>query len=201
MLSHKKSIMRIGQYLLNKPKRGIIYKPDKSKCLECYVDPDFAGGWSQADTDNADNVLSQTGYILMYANCPILWVSRLQTEKALSTIEVEYITRSQALRDVIPLITLLKEINKVFPVHLKTPTFVCQVHEDNQSCVTTALLQKFTPHTTQISLKYHHVCSHVSAARSKFHVVIQLNRKLTFSRSLWLTISSLNYVTCFADGR
>jgi hypothetical protein len=161
MLSHEKSIMRIGRYLLDTRKRGIIYKPDKSKGLECYVDADFAGGWSQADSDNADNVLSRTGYILMYANCPILWVSRLQTEIALSTAEAEYIALSQSLRDVIPLITLLKEINKVFPVHVKTPTFVCKVHEDNQSCITMATSQKFTPRTKHIALKYHHFRSHV----------------------------------------
>ena len=58
MLSHKKSIMRIGQYLLDTRTCGIIYKPSKSKGLECYVNADFAGGWSQADADNADNVLS-----------------------------------------------------------------------------------------------------------------------------------------------
>jgi hypothetical protein len=62
MLSHEKSIMHIGQYLLNTHKRGIIYKPDKSKGLECYVNADFADGWSQAnDAKNADNVLSRTG--------------------------------------------------------------------------------------------------------------------------------------------
>jgi hypothetical protein len=131
MLSHEKSIMCIGRYILDTCKRGIIYKPDKSKGLECYVDADFAGGWSQADADNADNILSQTGYIIMYVNCPILWVSRLQTKIALSTAEAEYIALSQSLRDIIPLITLLKEINKVFPVHVKTPTFMCKVHEDN----------------------------------------------------------------------
>ena len=58
MLSHEKSIMRIGRYLLDTRKRGIIYKPDKSKALECYVDADFAGCWSQANAANADNVLS-----------------------------------------------------------------------------------------------------------------------------------------------
>jgi hypothetical protein len=56
------------------------------------------------------------------------------------------------------MITLLKEINKVFSVHVKTPTFVCKVHEDNQLCITMAMLQKFTPHT---ALKYHHFFSHV----------------------------------------
>jgi histone deacetylase 1/2 len=60
MLSHEKSIMRIGRYLLDTCKRGIIYRPDKSKGLKCYVDADFSGGWSQADADNADNVLSRT---------------------------------------------------------------------------------------------------------------------------------------------
>jgi hypothetical protein len=99
--------MQLGCYLLDTRKRGIIYNPDKYLGLECYVDADFAGGWSQADLDNAENVLSRTGYVIMYANCPIHWVSRLQTEIALSTTEAEYIALSQALRNVIPLITLL----------------------------------------------------------------------------------------------
>ena len=97
----------------------------------------------------------------MYTNCPNPWVSCLQTEIALSTAEAEYIALSQSLRDLIPLITFLKEINKVFSVQVKTPTFVCKVHEDNQSCITMATLQKFTPRTKHIALKYHYFCSHV----------------------------------------
>jgi hypothetical protein len=58
MLSYEKSIMHIGRYLLDTCKHGIIYKPDKSKGLEYNVDTDFAGGWSQVDADNADNILS-----------------------------------------------------------------------------------------------------------------------------------------------
>ena len=42
---HEQAIMRIGRYLLHTIDRGIIYKPDKSKGLECYVNADFAGGW------------------------------------------------------------------------------------------------------------------------------------------------------------
>ena len=99
--------MQLGRYLLNTRKCGIIYKPGKTIGLECYVDADFAGVWLQADSDNAENVLSQTGYVIMYANCPIYWVSRLQTEIALSTAEAKYIALLQALCDVIPLITLL----------------------------------------------------------------------------------------------
>ena len=126
--------MQLGRYLLDTQKHGIIYKPD-------WLKGHFAGGWIQADASNADNVLSCTGYVIMYANCPILWVSRLQTEIALSTAEAEYIALSQALCDVILLITLLKD------VHVKTPMFVCQIREDNQSCITMATSQKFTPRT------------------------------------------------------
>ncbi len=107
MQSHKLAIMRIGRYLVDNPDRGIQYKIDKSNGLEVYVDADFAGGWSAADLENADNVLSRTGFVICYANCPIIWCSKLQTEIALSTAEAEYIAMSHALCETIPIQNLL----------------------------------------------------------------------------------------------
>ena len=101
----------------------------------------------------------------MYASCPILWVSRLQTEIALSTAKAKYIALLQALHDLIPLITLLKKVNAVFPVHVNTPTFVCKVHWDNQSCIKMATSQKFSPRTKHIALTYHHFRSFVKDRR------------------------------------
>ena len=69
--------MRIGRYLVNDPDGRIIYTVDKSKGLEVYADADFAGAWSAADADNADNVLSRIGFVICYANCPIMWCSKL----------------------------------------------------------------------------------------------------------------------------
>jgi hypothetical protein len=166
---------------LDTRKSGIIYKPDKTKGLEWYIDADFAGGWSQADDDNVENVLSPTSYVLMYANCPILWVSHLQMEIALSTAEAEYITLSQSLCDVIYLLTLLIENNKVFPVHMKTPTFVCKVHEDNQSCITMATLQKFASLTKKIAHKYHFFALTSRMAQLSLLTVAQLNKRPIFS--------------------
>ena len=34
-------------------KQGIIYTSANSKGLECFVDANFAGGWSQANAANA----------------------------------------------------------------------------------------------------------------------------------------------------
>ena len=58
--SHELAGIRIIKYLIQDPDRGIIHHVDKSKCLEVYVDADFAGAWTQADADNADNVYSGT---------------------------------------------------------------------------------------------------------------------------------------------
>jgi hypothetical protein len=124
--------------------------------LECYVDADFAGAWTPETAHDANKVISRTGFVIMYANCPIHWASRLQTEIALSTAEAEYIALSSALREVIPLMTLMQELHLVFPVHFKKPNFHCKVHEDNQSCIKMAQSDKFTPRTKHIALKYHH---------------------------------------------
>jgi len=101
MLSHKKAVKRMGRYLLGTLNRGIVYLPDTKKGLECYVDADFAGSWAKADADNPDNVLSRTGYIVMYAGYPLIWASRMQTEISLSTAESEYIALLTAMRDVL----------------------------------------------------------------------------------------------------
>ena len=103
----------------------------------------------------------------MYANCPIHHVSRLQTEIALSTAKAEYIALSQSLREVIPLMTLLQEIYKVFPIHIETPSFVYKVHEDNQSSIVMATTQKLTSRTKHIALKFHHFKSFVKSGRVK----------------------------------
>ena len=80
-----------------------MFKPDKSKGLNCYVYADFSGGWSRADANDAYNILSETGFIIMCANVPVYWVSKLHTEVALITEEAKHINLSQALRKFIPL--------------------------------------------------------------------------------------------------
>ena len=144
-LSHEQAINRIGKYLLGTRDKGIRYKIDTRKGLECYVDADFAGGWNQEDPHDAGNLMSCTGFVIKYADCPIYWSSKLQTAIALSTAEAEYIALSSALREVIPLMTVMEEINEVFPLSMNTPDFYCKVWEDNQSCIKMATSQKFTP--------------------------------------------------------
>jgi hypothetical protein len=128
---------------------------------ECYADADFAGGWNIPTSADADNVMSCTGFVITYANCPIYWANCLWTEIALSTAKAEYIVMSSALCKVIPPMTLIKELHTIFPVHINRPNFFCKVHENNQSTIRMATSDKFTPQTEHIALKYHHLCRHV----------------------------------------
>ena len=52
---------------------GVFYKPDIGKCIKCYLDSNFAGGWDQSDADNAENVMSRTGYVILYVVCTVLY--------------------------------------------------------------------------------------------------------------------------------
>ena len=113
------------------------------------------------DSEDSENVLSRSGFIIFYAGCPIHWVSKLQTEIALSTTESEYIALSQSMRDVIPLMNLLKEFEQVIPVSEIKPEVRCKVFEDNTSCVLVAKAPTMTPRTKHIALKYHHFRSFV----------------------------------------
>ena len=156
MLSHERAVMRIGRYLLSTKNRGIIFKPDKYRGLKCYIDADFVGGWSKSDPDDADNVLSRTGFVIFYADCPLLRASSMQTEIALSTAESEYIALSMAMREVIALMNLMKEVDTVFSLNGCKPKIHCKVFEDNESCFAMTKNKKFSPRTKHIAIKYHH---------------------------------------------
>jgi hypothetical protein len=127
MRSHEQAVMRIGQYLLSSKDKGMIYLPDTKQGLEVWVDADFAGGWDPSEVDNADNVYSCTGFVIYCAGCPVFWQSKLQTEIALLTREAEYILMSQALRETIPLATLMHEMNEIFPLYLPSPKIIIKV--------------------------------------------------------------------------
>eukprot|EP00957_Ditylum_brightwellii_P153212 11661157-Ditylum_brightwellii.AAC.2 len=44
-------------------------------------------------------LIKKAGYIFFYAGCPVLLLSKMQTEMALSTTEAEYIALSTAIRE------------------------------------------------------------------------------------------------------
>jgi hypothetical protein len=127
-------------------------KLDRSKGVDVYADADFAEEWSSVDADYADNMLSRTEVITCYANCPLIWCSKLQTKIALSTAKAEYIAMSHALWDTIPIQNLVKKVSCIFLLPDPITDFCIMVHEDNLSVVSMAESLKFTPCTTRIAI-------------------------------------------------
>ena len=98
----------------------------------------------------------------MYAGCPIVWASKMQTLIALSTTEAEYIALSTALREVIGIMNLIDELKeRGFDLNAGVPKVVCRTFEDNRSCIEIATNHKTRPRTKHLSVRLHHFRSKV----------------------------------------
>jgi hypothetical protein len=165
---HEIAIHCICCYLQATPNKGYILQPTPNHHnLDCYVDADFAGLWTEASSSESTSVKSRTSFVILFANCPVLWVSKLQTEVALSTIEAEYISLSQAMRDLIPMQALLTELTTLTCLTFDMTTTYSTIFEDNKGCVELANAPKMRPRTKHIALQYHHFHSHVASGDIK----------------------------------
>lgn len=156
--------MRIAHYLKCNARFGMFYKVDLSRGIEVYVDADFARAWSHDTALDPNYALSRTGCAILLFICPLFWHSKLQTEIALSTTEVECIALSESLRNVIPLLNLINELIPALDIEPITPLIKCKVFEDNQSAIAVSKAPSMLPCTKHIGLKYHHLgnsCSRV----------------------------------------
>ena len=75
----------------------MILFPSKQLTVDCFVDSDYAGQWNAEDPEDPLCVKSQMAHVFMVGNCPVHWVSKLQTEIAVSTMEAEYIVLSTVM--------------------------------------------------------------------------------------------------------
>ena len=97
-----------------------------------------------------------TGFVITLANCPLQWVSKLQTEIALSTLHAEYVALSQSLHELLPLKDLVKEVTSALNLSDDFSTITkSTVFEDNQGAITIATSPHLTPTSKHIAVKYH----------------------------------------------
>ncbi len=88
---HELAVHRIVRYLKGIADKSYFLNPCTHKTLNCYVDADFAGNWTPFTSQDPSSVRSRMRYVILFANCPLIWASKLQSEVALSTTEAEYI--------------------------------------------------------------------------------------------------------------
>ena len=68
---------------------------------------------------------------------------------------------SQSMRDVIPFMNIMDEINDIYGIVETKPDIKCTLFEDNNGAIELAQTHKYRPRTKHISLKYHHFREHV----------------------------------------
>ena len=152
--------------------RGLTIEPDDSKGLEVFVDSDFAGLWDRNDTDNRDTARSRHGYIIMYNRVPIIWKSQLQSEIAMSTTEAEYTGLSYALREVIPIMNLLKELkSRGFEINDQKTKVHCKVFEDNSGAIEIAREDKYRPKIKHLNIRLHHFRTYIENGSISIHKI------------------------------
>jgi len=156
-IQHTAAVKRVGRYLLGTKDKGLIMRPNQEG-MECWVDAAHASEWNNKTASSDPNTArSRMGYVITYAGYPMHWTSKMQTEKAMSTTEAEYIALSQATREVLPIIWLMEEArHQGIPVLNAIPKIHCKVFEDNAGATEIANVPKMRPRTKHLTIKYHH---------------------------------------------
>lgn len=188
--SHALAVKKIVRYLQGTKDKGLYIKPSQTFSIDCYVDADFAGLFGHEDSQTAVSVKSRTGYVLLLADCPLLWVSKLQTMVASSTMESEYIALSTAMRDLIPMRRLLTLVcDTIFGVKNYKVKIHSSVFEDNNGALQLARAPRMTPRTKHYGIKYHFFREHVSNGDIQlFKVDTKEQRADIFTKGLLSTI-------------
>jgi Reverse transcriptase (RNA-dependent DNA polymerase) len=161
---HGTALKRIGRYLLGTRDKGTIVRPTDELTLDCYADADFAGLFASSDPEDPKSVRSRTGFVILLGTTPIAWVSKLQSETALSTMESEYIALSQSLRVLLPLRQLLQEVSHTLGLSIHSNSLIqSTIFEDNQACyqLATSDPPRMTPRSKSIAIKYHWFREHL----------------------------------------
>jgi hypothetical protein len=154
--SHATAVKTIVRYLAGTTDQGMILQPRGDLKLELFCDADFAGLYKREPDRSVDSARSRTGYIIKLSGCLVIWKSQLETEIALSTLEAEYSALSLALRTLVPLLRLLKEVATVVDLPpAVVATILAEAFEDNQDCLALA-----TNHRSTSRTKYFHVNWH-----------------------------------------
>ena len=84
--SHEDAIICTYRYLKETQKKGIIIIPTIKLRVNCYVDYEFTGLLPYRYHNNSVCARSRSWYVVTFDNCPILWVSKHQTDIALYTL-------------------------------------------------------------------------------------------------------------------
>jgi len=129
--SHELALKRIGRYLKATATRGMVINPTRELSIDAYPDADFAGMYGHENHCDPSCAKSRSGFVIVFAGVPVMWQSKLQTETALSTMEAEIIALAVCMRELIPIIDMVKSLAVAVGLPSGDVNMNVSVHEDN----------------------------------------------------------------------
>ncbi len=97
--------------------------------IDVYLDADVAGMYGHEKHMDPACAKSLTGFIITFADYPVLWQSMLQTETALSTMEAKIIALSACCRELFPIMDMISSVTNSAKIPIGKNTMNVSIHE------------------------------------------------------------------------
>ena len=161
--SHETDMKRICRYIQGTKDNGLVFNTHKKIVMECYADTYFAGLWGHENPQYPIYDRSRTGFVVTFSNFLLLWVSKLQTEIAISALYSDYLELYHSIRTLLPLKSIIKEVIEKLGIYSYKLKFVSRstVYEDNNGAIVVTKIPRTTPTSNKIDVKYHCFRQHV----------------------------------------
>jgi hypothetical protein len=132
----------------------MVMNPSSNVCkIDAYPDADFAGMYAHEEHTDPACAKSRIGFIITFADCPVFWQSKLQTETALSTMEAKIIALAACCREQFPIMDMVSLVTKSVKLPIGKTTMNVSIYEDNLGALVLAKNSASTVHTPKQILR------------------------------------------------
>ena len=142
-----KEMRRVIKYILDTESFGLKIFPTKEEnnnllSLKVYCDSDFAG--------DKETRISVAGYIMYLCGVPISWRSKAMRHVTLSSSEAEYVSLSEAAKEVKFIVQLIESMG----IEIEKPI---EIKVDNLGAIFMANNISTSPRTKHVDIRYRYV--------------------------------------------
>ena len=140
-----------------------MFNPSNKLVVDCYADIDFSVLWGHANPKEPICDRIRTVFVVTFVNCPLFWLSKIQTYIALYNLHSEYVELSNSVRDLPPLKSLIKKVIENLGIDSEKLKFVSSsiVCKDNNGAIIVSTSPRMSPTSNHIAVRYHWFRHHI----------------------------------------
>ena len=110
-IEHSVAVEYLVKILAGTQGKGVITKTTLEPSLKVHAEVDFVIKWNKSTArDDESTSKSESGFVITFANCPLLWTLKLRSQIALSTTETEYMVLLSSIRQALPVLKVIEKM-------------------------------------------------------------------------------------------